>query len=182
MNHWTQLTLTRRADPAHVWQATLDSRSKGAECPECKQAGKSRVELDHHAAAEAAFGAARSGAVLRHEAFTTRKSWTADISATVAGTTVVIEYDGAYWHRAEAKTLTDRSKSTDLLAAGYALVRLREDELQPLGIDHPRYLEIPVYSKATRPREVMAEIGRWLAELADQDPEEPVRKGSSARA
>jgi hypothetical protein len=46
-------------DPAHVWNAPLASRSSGAECPECTEHGKSRVELDHHAAAVAVFGAAR---------------------------------------------------------------------------------------------------------------------------
>ncbi|WP_272026930.1 zinc-ribbon domain-containing protein [Kocuria rosea] len=155
--------------PTHVWQAPLAGRSKGAECPECRQAGKSRVELDHHAAAAEMFGAARSGAVLRHEAFTTRKSWTVDISATVGDTSVVIEYDGAYWHSAEAKVLVDQSKSADLLAAGYALVRLREDELPSLEIDHPRYSEIRVYSKAPRPQKIMAQVRDWLADVDHQD-------------
>jgi hypothetical protein len=152
-------------DPTHVWQAPLSGRSNGAECPECKQVGKSRVELDHHAAAEEVFGAARSGAVLRHEAFATRKSWTADISVSVDGLTVVVEYDGARWHNEEARILTDRSKSADLLAAGYALVRLREDDLPPLEIDHPRYREIQVYSKAPRPQKVMVQVQQWLNEL-----------------
>lgn len=155
-------------NPTHVWRAPLTTRSKGAECPECRQVGKSRVELDHHAAAEEVFGAARSGAVLRHDAFKTRKSWTTDISATVAGTTVVIEYDGAYWHASDAKVMVDRSKSEDLLAAGYALVRLREDALPSLDIVHPSYHEIRVYSRAPQPREVMTEIGKWLAGLAER--------------
>lgn len=61
-------------NPDHVWQMSLASRSAGAECPECGPTGKSRVELDHYAAARELFGDARSNALLREPAFTARKS------------------------------------------------------------------------------------------------------------
>jgi hypothetical protein len=131
-------------DAGHVWRAPLSSRSIGAECPECSEAGKSRVELDHHAGAVGVMGNARSGVDLRHEAFTTRLSWTTDISVSVNGYTLVIEYDGAYWHSAAAKVLVDERKSLDLLSAGCLVVRLREDNLPPLAIENPRYREIRV--------------------------------------
>ncbi|MFI2457838.1 zinc-ribbon domain-containing protein [Streptomyces sp. NPDC019539] len=38
--------------PEHTWQASLPSRSKGSGCPECREHGKSRVELEYHKAAE----------------------------------------------------------------------------------------------------------------------------------
>jgi hypothetical protein len=75
---------------------------------------------------------------------------------------VVIEYDGAYWHRADSKLLVDTSKSHDLLAAGYYVARLREDDLPAVGIDHPRYREFRVYATAPRPSEVMEAICGWL--------------------
>ncbi|MEV0811439.1 hypothetical protein, partial [Micromonospora sp. NPDC050200] len=67
-----------------------------------------------------------------------------------------------YWHRADAKVLVDVSKSRDLLAAGYYVARLREDDLPALGIIHPRYREFRVYATAPRPREVMESIRSWL--------------------
>ncbi|MDQ0864783.1 zinc-ribbon domain-containing protein [Arthrobacter globiformis] len=121
----------------HVWQSAHSGRSNGAECPECKVAGKSKVELAHHAAAKEVFTGVRSGAVFRAKTFTTRRSWTADISADLDGRTLVIEYDGAYWHPAPAKVLIDERKSADLLATGYLVVRLREDDLPPLPVPHP---------------------------------------------
>ncbi|MCZ4563961.1 zinc-ribbon domain-containing protein [Rhodococcus sp. IEGM 1401] len=151
-------------NPDHTWQAPLSSRSIGAECPDCRQAGKSRVELAHHTAAKEAFGNARSGKTIRSKAFTTRKAWTADISVDVDGYTVVIEYDGAYWHRAPAKILVDERKSRDLLAAGFWVVRLREDDLPALGIDHPCYREIRVYSAAARPRQVLSDVRQWMTD------------------
>ncbi len=141
---------------------SLSSRSNGAECPECRPTGKSRVELDHHAAAQELFGSARSNALLRDPAFTARQAWTVDVLVTTAGRRVAIEYDGAYWHEAPAKVLVDTAKSRDLLAAGYHVVRLREDDLPPLAIDEPRYREFRVYSSAPRPRQVIDAVRDWL--------------------
>lgn len=145
-------------NPKHVWRAPLASRSTGSGCPECREAGKSRVELDHFAAAERTFDAARSGVVLQHGDFRTRTAWTVDMTVQVDDTTVVIEYDGAYWHRPEAKVLVDQRKTADLLRAGYTVVRLREDDLPSLAIDHPGYIELRVYSTSPQPKRTMAQI------------------------
>ncbi|WP_426303155.1 zinc-ribbon domain-containing protein [Arthrobacter sp. R-11] len=152
-------------NPAHVWTGSLSGRSNGAECPACSEVGKSKVELAHLVAAEEMFPGARSGAVLRDKAFTTRKSWSADISFHISGQLLVIEYDGAYWHSDPAKILTDVRKTTDLLAAGYLVARLREDNLPPLGIDDPGYHEVRVYSAAPRPQKTMEEVSAWLQAL-----------------
>ena len=157
-------------DARHVWLAPLISRSSGADCPECRVVGKSRVELDHHAAAVEVFGNARSGVIMQDEAFTTRLSWTTDISVNVNGYTLVIEYDGAYWHSAAAKVIVDERKSLDLLAAGCVVVRLREDNLPPLAIDNPRYREIQVHSTVPRPHTVMEEVRDWLAAIPRRQP------------
>lgn len=45
--------------------------------------------------------------------------------------------DGAYWHAAPAKVLVDERKSQDLLAGGYMVVRLPENDLPLLAIGHP---------------------------------------------
>ncbi|GGC91355.1 hypothetical protein GCM10011512_18030 [Tersicoccus solisilvae] len=42
------------------------------------------------------------------------------------------------------------------------MVRLREDPLPALPVEHPAYKEIRVYSTAPRPGEVMEEIRDWL--------------------
>lgn len=150
-------------NPDHRWEGPLAGRSNGAECPECKVVGKSKVELAHLAAAKDLFSGVRSGRVLRDPAFKTRRSWTADISASVDGRLLIIEYDGAYWHSAAAKVLTDERKTVDLLAAGYHVVRLREDDLPSLAVTHRHYSEIRVYSTAPRPQATMLEVQKWLA-------------------
>lgn len=142
---------------AHVWTATLSSRTNGSDCPECRQAGKSKIELDHLAAAKKTFGRARSGVILRSAHFTRRPAWTADITVALAEEqTLVIEYDGSYWHR--DKQDVDRAKSLDLIAGGYRVVRLREHPLPSLDIDAPTYAEIVVHATAPAPAIVMARI------------------------
>lgn len=153
------------SDPTHIWSAPLTSRTNGSDCPECRQAGKSKVELDHFTAAKKAFGRARSGAVLRSAQFTRRPAWTVDITVPFpSNPTLVIEYDGSYWHR--GKQDIDRAKSLDLLAGGYRVVRLREHPLPTLGIDDSAYAEIVVHPTAPAPDEVMAQIKELSDALA----------------
>lgn len=104
------------------------SRNAGSGCPGCREAGKSRVELNHWAAAQAVWPNARSGQTIRDDQFTTNRLWTVDIAVTLAdGTRLAIEYDGSYWHA--DKPDVDTKKSRDLLAAGWWVVRLREHPL-----------------------------------------------------
>ncbi|MHA7210074.1 zinc-ribbon domain-containing protein [Arthrobacter sp. MDT1-65] len=153
-------------DRAHQWQATLTSRSNGSECPECRQAGKSRVELQHLDAAKKAFADVKSGPYVRSNAFKTRRRWSVDILIQDGERTIAVEYDGAYWHSPKAKMEVDRRKSLDLLAAGYSVVRLREDNLPSLDIHSPDYLELQVYSVAPRPAETISRIAAWHASTA----------------
>ncbi len=87
-----------------------------------------------------------SGQAIADEAVTHGARWLVDITTvTTTGLEVAIEYDGAYWHA--DKATIDTAKSLDLLAAGWAVVRLREHPLLSLSIDHPC---IPNWS-STRP-------------------------------
>lgn len=146
--------------PTHTWTATLSSRAAGSGCPECREVGKSKVELAHFAAAQRLFTTVSSGRPVVDPAFTHGSRWLVDISVTTAeGGSVAIEYDGAYWHA--DKVLVDRAKSLDLLAAGWDVVRLREHPLPPLGITHTRYLELVVYSTAPQPDTVIRAVKDW---------------------
>ncbi|WP_426561350.1 zinc-ribbon domain-containing protein [Angustibacter sp. McL0619] len=147
-------------NPDHTWVATLGSRAAGSGCPECRETGKSKVELDHHAAAQRLFGRASSGQALTSAAFQRRARWLVDITTvTPDGTPLAVEYDGSYWHA--DKIDIDTAKSLDLLAAGYRVVRLREHPLPRLRIDDIRYFELVVYASSPRPEETMRLVHRW---------------------
>ncbi len=147
-------------DPTHLWQSPLAARVSGTQCPQCRVSGKSRVELMYWEAALEQFGHAQSGAVVRDERFTRRHSWTPDITLSYAGVSVAIEYDGAYWHA--NKVQLDTEKTLDLLAAGYAVVRLREEPLALLDLSTDRCLQLSVHSTAPKPRQVMKTICNWV--------------------
>jgi hypothetical protein len=106
------------------------------------------------------FSKVRSGISIRNKAFEIRTAWSVDILVEHDGTKIAIEYDGAYWHRPEAKVLADTSKSLDLLAAGYLVIRMREDDLPSLDIKDPRYMELRVYSTAPQPEKMIAEVAQ----------------------
>lgn len=150
-------------NPNHRWQATMQSRTKGGGCPECRDSGKSKIELEHFEAARQIFGNARSGARLESKAFT--YPWTVDILISYEGRNAAIEYDGAHWHG--KKTETDKRKSEELLAAGYVVCRLREDDLPELDICDAHYYELRVNSLAPRPDHTINIIKSWLNGLAN---------------
>ena len=110
-------------DPTHRWSMALATRSNGGACPDCRETGKSRVELEHFTAVKERFSLVRSGARVRHPKFTTRHSWSCDILFTQDRGPVVVEYDVAYWHAGEAKPLVDAHKTRDRLAAARRVVR-----------------------------------------------------------
>lgn len=148
-------------DEKHRWQATLASRTNGGGCPQCSDSGKSRVELVHFAAAENVFGNARSGVKLDGASFS--YPWTVDIMVSHARREIAIEYDGAYWHA--DKVGVDKTKSEELLAAGYIVVRLREDNLPSLDIPSTDYVELRVSSQTPRPSETMKELKERLESM-----------------
>lgn len=154
-------------DRTHQWQAPIGTRVKGGQCPECKTAGKSAVELAHFAGAKELFANVASGPLLRSRDFVRRASWTADILIRDAagGRDAVIEYDGAYWHGDKRDIDTD--KSLDLLAAGYLVVRLREQPLEPLALQHNDYLDVPVSPSVANPAGALRVVAEWLRQHHD---------------
>ncbi len=141
-------------DPSHRWRIGTNVRVHGSTCPLCRESGKSMIELRYFDALRSAFGEAFSGLAMRSEMFARRSVWVPDVTVQLAsGRTLLVEYDGSYWHA--DKTDVDLDKSCDLLAAGVLLVRLREVPLPSLGIDSSDYLEVPVRSTAPDPSSVV---------------------------
>ena len=146
-------------DPTHVWSMPLASRVRGAQCPECAEAGKSRIERKYLNAAKQFWGNSpvKSGLTLRDETFT--RPWVVDIFIG-AGIPLIIEYDGSYWHA--DKVEVDVRKSKELLAVGYRLVRLREFGLKSLEITNQNYLELEVSPNGIGIQDTLKQIDDWL--------------------
>ena len=154
---------TCSAQPGHAWTASLASRTSGSGCPMCRDAGKSSVELQHLEAARSVFGNASSGQPMRSPAFSSRAVWHPDITVDLSdGRTLVIEYDGAYWHA--SKSDVDLAKTLDLLAAETLVVRCREHPLAPLPLLDEHYLGLTVFATAPDAAAVMEQIALWCSE------------------
>jgi len=150
-------------DATHKWRMATSARVQGAQCPECQPAGKSRIELLYCDAAAQIFGNASSGRLVTSHLFDGRSSWRVDIAVDLPdGRLLFIEYDGSYWHAADAKRAVDQRKTTDLLALDALVVRFREHPLTPLGIQHPRYREFTVYGDSPRVRETLEGVLAWM--------------------
>lgn len=54
----------------------------------------------------------------------------------------VIEYDGRYWHQKRKRA--DIRKTKMLLRADYSVIRLREDGLFMLDVEHPKFHQVTV--------------------------------------
>ncbi|WP_163226811.1 zinc-ribbon domain-containing protein [Bifidobacterium choloepi] len=150
-----------RNDPSHRWHAKVETRYHGGSpCPDCKERGKSRVELEYCEAAKAMFNEVKSGPILTNQKFSRGTRWRPDILFLFEEAEVAVEYDGAYWH--QDKRETDLRKSLDLLDAGYRVVRLREDSLPGLDITDAAYLELHIDSAHPMPESAMLAIKDWL--------------------
>lgn len=157
-------------NPEHIWPASLGSRSSGSGCPECREHGKSKIELEHFAAAGRAFARVRSGHSVRHPSFRRRTAWLVDITIELpSDQTLIIEYDGSYWHADKGDV--DLEKSLDLLAAGYFVARLREHPLPPLPLTNERYVEFVVYSIAPDPQATIARVKEWAVPASTASPQ-----------
>ena len=144
-----------RNNPNHVWNAGIAGRINGGGCPECKDQWRSKVAQEYFEAAVEAFNDVHSEVPLFSESFS-HNPWRADYVIQENGKSVVVEYDGAYWHI--GKDGIDKRKSMDLLNAGYIVIRLREDNLTSLDINNPRYHEIRVHSSSPDPYNVTKQI------------------------
>ena len=147
-------------NPSHKWQASIVSRLNGSGCPYCTDTSKSRTELMYYNAIKKVFPTAESGAVVSNPKFA--HLWTVDILIDIDIKKVVIEYDGAYWHR--LKTDQDMKKSLELLTAGFWVFRLRENGLPSLYISHPRYRELFVNPLSSNLGALAEEIRTVLTE------------------
>lgn len=78
------------------------------------------------------------------------------------GRPVVLEYDGSYWHSTKAEV--DTAKTKALLSAGALAVRVREQPLPLLDINHPRLLQLsmPWSGDDTPLVGVLDAVERWL--------------------
>lgn len=149
-------------NPTHVWHAGIAARIHGNECPECSDSGRSRIALKYHEELKRVFENARAEVPLFSKSFS-HNPWTVDSVFSVGDTQIVVEYDGEYWH--EGKEDVDKRKSSDLLDAGYLVIRLRENNLPSLRINRKEYVEFRVNSQKPNIECTVSSVAEWTNSL-----------------
>ena len=119
----------------HTWRTRVKDRAtKGKGCPKCCLNQTSKVEGELHRLLSEHFPDAEQGVKIGR--------WSVDVF--LRKVRVVVEYDGAYFHKDRVEH--DTQKTLDLLTRGYGVVRVREQSkqytLSPLDVDDPHYLEL----------------------------------------
>ncbi|MFQ6226270.1 zinc-ribbon domain-containing protein [Nocardia sp. NPDC002869] len=153
----TQTQAWWQCDLGHEWRAVVRTRAVHPRtgCPKCSASGPEKElfaalkeifdEVEHDARIPVRWGAFNSSRV--------------DIRVCSNGLDVLIEYDGAYWHR--NKIDKDTAKTRSLIQAGYHIVRVREGDLPDLALDSPRLLQVRRQS-STALSETAASIAVWI--------------------
>lgn len=110
-------------DPTHEWFARISDRSrKGAGCPHCQIIPRSRLEIILRHELEAIVGGTSS----THKVHVESKRFDCDI--VFEQDQLIVEYDGAYWHR--TKFHKDVEKTHQLKNGGWSVLRVREEPLE----------------------------------------------------
>jgi very-short-patch-repair endonuclease len=122
----------------HEWKAAIAKRRTRG-CKKCALQGTSRVERELFEACTGWLGEAAHLRTVRIAG----KRVSLDISGVCDGAPVAVEYDGSYFHADAVER--DSLKTQALLAAGWLVVRVREENhtaLEPLPLVHPRLVQV----------------------------------------
>ncbi len=112
-------------DPSHEWESIIGNRVRGRNCPFCRLAPRSRVEV------YLAYEIARFIEFDKDEHKVRVANRIMDVDILIPVLKLVIEFDGAYWH--SDKSESDRKKTRQLEKAGWRVIRAREEPLQKLA-------------------------------------------------
>ncbi|WP_370462444.1 zinc-ribbon domain-containing protein [Nocardiopsis sp. FR6] len=117
-----------KADCGHSWEAQINSRNKGTNCPQCAPTPNSRQQTDM----ELALALALPGLAPYHPSIRTSvRLYRCDM--VWPDHALIVEFDGSFWHR-EAED-RDREKAEHLRKSGWRVVRARESPLALLSED-----------------------------------------------
>jgi hypothetical protein len=175
-----RVTLWWKCIQGHEWQALASSRTRPGRptgCPDCVRNQTSDIEgelrdvlLEDDVIQNIYSG---QNATLPVK-WRTNSTLRVDILGEYKGKSVIVEYDGWYWHadiRAKEKTaiIRDTAKTQALVDAGYVVIRIREARndhcLVKVPVKHPNLLQLTYNQSVTKSftKEFCEEMYAWLA-------------------
>lgn len=153
----------------HSWKAKVSNRTNGTGCPTCaRQSRKIEHRLLDSFSKSDVLSLVEHGMRLNQLKYESGRSGVeVDLVFYYNHHYLLIEYDGSYWHR--DKAASDMEKSRLLLSLGDNIlhVRIRENDLPNLDLDHDRFAQFQHDYHATEDDSIertVKEIERWFLE------------------
>lgn len=123
----------------HEWKTSFDVRARGRECPQCSQKQTSKIEQKFHKQLTQVLTD-----INPDHAFSivtkTGKKWKPDIVGFYQNIPIIVEYDGAWWHK--EREIKDLEKSKSLIEEGYYIIRIREEPLPYINWFNENFFQI----------------------------------------
>ena len=157
-------------DPRHAWLAVVGSRTtSGAGCPDCSVVPRSMVEI------RVAYELATLTPLDPHDHRVEAGRRVLDCDMVVRDHSLVIEYDGNYWHRRRAGR--DSRKAKRLNEAGWRVIRIREQPLEPITeLD----VRVPLGSSPKSIVDLLI-LGSWSSDSSPRRMPGPICRGPISR-
>lgn len=127
----------------HIWRAKINNRSNGTGCPTCaKRFGKIERRFIESFTERTDFTVTAHGMRLNQISYSSGRSGVeVDIILYRNGHYLLLEYDGAYWHRDRVESDTEKSRLLLSLGDNILHARIRENELPGLDLAHNRFAQ-----------------------------------------
>lgn len=145
-------------------------RTAGRGCPKCSQSQTSKIEQAFFNELQKFIDDARNGAKLP-TSWGKRKTSSVDITGAHHARAIVIEYDGSYYHGSAwdkpgkaTRSANDMEKTEALLADGYLVVRIRENDLPHLPIVNENLHQLSFNIPGSKTDEQRAELVKPVVE------------------
>ena len=150
----------------HIWATTVAGRVLGNQCPQCIRSRTSQIEDRLRVLIRSnpsLYGTVPKTYHNLDVPWRNNKSMEVDIYCG-REKPLVIEYDGEYWHSMEGSIGRDTDKTLALITHNYLVVRIRENNLPFIGVQHPNLLQLNTkYSREDDDLEdAVKEIESWL--------------------
>ena len=149
-----------QCEKQHVYQAVIGSRQNSA-CSKCSKQF-SKIEHEFYDEFTRYLKNCLSGSTVPVKWCTNSKIASTDISGEYNNKKVIIEYDGEAWHKSDLRMSRDMVKIQALLEAGYIVVRIRENKLVHLPINHHNLYQTNYVFKSKSVSAKTKEIMDWL--------------------
>ena len=156
-------------DNGHSWQATVNNRTSGKGCPKCaKRTSQIENRFIETFTEQTDFTVTAHGMRLNQISYSSGRSGVeVDIILCRNGHYLLLEYDGAYWHRGRTESDTEKSRLLLSLGGNILHARIRENDLPELDLAHDRFAQFQHDYHATESDSIertVKEIERWFLE------------------